>query len=284
MVFPHCRTALASTVLALGLTAALTGCGGSSGSADSTDPANPADDSGEPATELTIYAAASLQAVFDDLTDRFADDHPQVSVAATVYDGSSTLATQLIGGAPADVFASANEPTMQQVLEAQLIDGEPVDFALNELVIAVAPGNPLGIESLADLTEPIENGENGENGELPLTVSCADEVPCGHTANSLLEAAGVSPRIVSQEQNVTATLATVLNGEADAGLVYRTDVLTTDAAAEAVTIDGAAEHPNRYPIAVVNESQAPETARDFVDFVVSDEGQQVLESYGFGTR
>lgn len=274
------RTTLLAGLLSAGLL--LTACGGSGdtgtddtgtdATSDVTSDAAAAEVSGE----LTVYAAASLKGAFDELTAAFAEAHPDVTFAPTVYDGSSTLVTQLTGGAPADVFASADEPNMDDAVSAELTADDPVLFATNELVIAVEQGNPLGIESLEDLAD----GTDG--ADAPITVMCAAEVPCGNAARTLLEAADVELTPASEEQNVSATLSKVVNGEADAGLVYRTDVATTDGEVEAVTIDGAAENPNRYPITVLQDADAPDAAQAFVDFVLSDQGQQVLEDFGFG--
>lgn len=274
------RTTLLAGLLSAGLL--LTACGGSGdtgtddtgtdATSDVTSDAAAAEVSGE----LTVYAAASLKGAFDELTAAFAEAHPDATFAPTVYDGSSTLVTQLTGGAPADVFASADEPNMDDAVSAELTADDPVLFATNELVIAVERGNPLGIESLEDLAD----GTDG--ADAPITVICAAEVPCGNAARTLLEAADVELTPASEEQNVSATLSKVVNGEADAGLVYRTDVATTDGEVEAVTINDAAESPNRYPITVLQDADAPDAAQAFVDFVLSDQGQQVLEDFGFG--
>ncbi|WFP16668.1 molybdate ABC transporter substrate-binding protein [Citricoccus muralis] len=284
------RSALLAGLLSAGLL--LAGCGGDSGAdsgsgagdaggttdaaASSGGSSSGSTDGAEVSGELTVYAAASLKGAFDELTAAFAEAHPDVTFAPTVYDGSSTLVTQLTGGAPADVFASADEPNMDDAVSAELTADDPVLFATNELVIAVEQGNPLGIESLEDLAD----GTDG--ADAPITVMCAAEVPCGNAARTLLEAAGVELTPASEEQNVSATLSKVVNGEADAGLVYRTDVATTDGEVEAGTIDGAAENPNRYPITVLQDADAPDAAQAFVDFVLSEEGQQVLEDFGFG--
>lgn len=266
------RAGVCGGLLSAGLLLAGCGSGASSGASSGSDEVGDAG-AGEVSGEVTVYAAASLQGAFDELTAAFAEQHPDVTFAPTVYDGSSTLVTQLTGGAPADVFASADEPNMDDAVSAELTADDPVLFATNELVIAVEQGNPLGIESLEDLAD---------GADAPITVMCAAEVPCGNAARTLLEAAGVELTPASEEQNVSATLSKVVNGEADAGLVYRTDVATTEGEVEAVTIDGAAENPNRYPITVLADADAPEAAQAFVDFVLSEDGQQVLSDVGFG--
>ncbi|MFC4615065.1 molybdate ABC transporter substrate-binding protein [Cellulomonas algicola] len=226
---------------------------------------------------LTVFAAASLKGAFDELTADFADAHPGVDVQPTTYDGSSTLATQLVEGARADVFASADETTMGTVDDAGLVEGAPTLFATNTLQIVVPAGNPHGIASLADLAALASSGGR--------VVLCAAQVPCGAAARKVLDAAGVALTPASEEQNVTAVLTKVVAGEADAGLVYRTDVLAAGDDVEGIDVDEAADVVNRYPIAVLGtgsrSAQDAEVAQAFVDLVLSDAGQQVLADRGF---
>lgn len=220
--------------------------------------------------ELTVFAAASLSSAFDELATQFAQLHPGLEVAPISYDGSSVLATQLLGGAAIDVFASADEKNMAKVTDAGLASGATA-FATNTLEIAVAPGNPEKISSLQSLTAP------------GLTVVlCAAEVPCGSAAQKLLSTAGVALTPASEEQNVTAVLTKVRSGEADAGLVYRTDVTAAGDAVTGVEIDGADAATNVYPIVALAGAPNPEAARAFVAFVLSADGQKVLKSFGFG--
>jgi molybdate transport system substrate-binding protein len=219
---------------------------------------------------LTIAAAASLQESFTQLADAFAAEHPEVGVRPIVFDGSSTLATQLLEGAPFDVFASADEANMRHV--ADLVEGEPQLFASNTLTIAVAPGNPLGIRSLAGLADP-----------GVLTVLCSPDVPCGAASRTLLELDGVTVVPVSEEQNVAAVLTKVRSGEADAGLVYVTDVAAAGGAVEGIPIAGTDRVVNRYPIAVIKTAADPDAARAFVDFVRSEAGRAILAAHGFGS-
>lgn len=217
---------------------------------------------------LRIAAAASLVASFTELAGGFATDNPGVTVAPISFDGSSTLATQIAEGAPADVFASADESTMATV--ADEVDGTPSDFASNILQIAVQPGNPLHITGLPDLTRPGVQ-----------VVLCAPEVPCGTAAHTLLDLDGVSLTPVSEEQSVKAVIAKVQAGEADAGLVYVTDVAAAAGSVEGVSIAGAERAANTYPIAVLARATDPDVARAFVAFVLSARGQAVLAMYGF---
>jgi len=212
---------------------------------------------------VEVYAAASLQRSFDEIATAFEAAHPGVTVSA-VYDGSSTLATQIGQGAPADVFASADEKNMAKV-KAQAPD--PQLFAGNTLVIAVPVSNPGQVATLADLARVT-------------TVLCAPEVPCGAASATLLSNAGVTVTPVSAEQNVTAVLTKVAAGEADAGLVYATDVVGRDDVRSIVPA-GSDAVVNRYPIATLTDAPNPAAAAAFVDFVLSDEGQGILAAAGF---
>lgn len=234
------------------------------------DPPASAPDPTGPTGELTIFAAASLQGAFDELAAELAEQSPGVTVHPVTYDGSATLATQLVGGASADVFASADQATMAEVTETGLAAGEPAVFATNTLEIVVAPGNPLGISSLADLAEVSSSG-----GKVVL---CAAQVPCGSAARTVLDGAGLALTPVSEEQNVKAVLTKVQTGDADAGLVYRTDVRAAGDSVEGVEFVEAASAVNSYPIVALTEG-AP--ARAFVDLVLSDEGQRILADHGF---
>ncbi|WP_022890302.1 molybdate ABC transporter substrate-binding protein [Agromyces italicus] len=223
---------------------------------------------------LTVFAAASLGGAFDELATRFEARHPSLDVLPITYDGSSVLATQLIEGARADVFASADEKNLERVADEGLTSGDPEVFATNVLEIAVEPGNPLGIDGLADLADA--------GGTAPLVVVCAPEVPCGAAATELLENAGVELAPASEEQNVTAVLTKVRTGEADAGLVYVTDIAAAAGEVEGIAIDGASTAVNRYPIAALAGAPNPEAAAAFTRFVSSPEGAAILASFGFG--
>lgn len=197
----------------------------------------------------------------------FEAEYPDIDVAGVTYDGSSTLATQIAEGAPVDVFASADERNMQTVTDAGLSE-DPVVFATNTLVVVVPAGNAAGVESLADLARVT-------------TVLCAPEVPCGGASEKLLADAGVTVTPASLEQNVTAVLQKVEADEADAGLVYRTDVVGVEDV-DSFEPEGADQVVNRYPIAALTESKNADAAQAFVDFVLGAEGQRVLAEHGFG--
>ncbi|MEX8032458.1 molybdate ABC transporter substrate-binding protein [Microbacterium sp. 20-116] len=212
---------------------------------------------------VEVYAAASLQRSFAEIASAFESAHPGVTVNA-VYDGSSTLATQIGEGAPADVFASADEKNMAKVKTQA---PAPQLFAGNTLVIAVPKGNPGGVATLADLARVT-------------TVLCAPEVPCGAASATLLSNAGVSVTPASSEQNVTAVLTKVAASEADAGLVYATDVNGRDDV-ETIVPAGADAVVNRYPIAALTDAPNPDAAAAFVAFVLGEDGQRVLADAGF---
>lgn len=256
----------------LGAAALLLSACASASTDDTTHPENASSDSLQ--GELTVFAAASLQPAFEPLSEAFAKEHPGVTFTFS-FDGSSVLATQILSGAPADVFASADTANMLKVTEAELNLGIPVIFATSELVIAVAPGNPLGITSLADLAKP------GADGADPTVVMCAEEVPCGAASRTLLNRDGVTLTPASEEQNVTAVLTRVRNGEADAGLVYASDVLRADGEVEGVTIAGAEEAAGSYLAVPLNGSSHALEASAFIDFLRSDEARTLLTELGF---
>lgn len=246
-------------IAVLGAATLLAGCASSAPAPVASGSASSDDLSGT----VEVYAAASLQRSFDAVATAFEQEHPGITVSA-VYDGSSTLATQIGEGAPADVFASADEKNMAKVAAHA---PDPQLFAGNTLVIAVPPGNPGGVRTLADLAGVT-------------TVLCAPEVPCGAASLTLLSKAGVSVSPASSEQNVTAVLTKVAAAEADAGLVYATDVVGRDDV-EAIVPEGADAVVNRYPIAALTDSQNAEAASAFVAFVLSDDGQRILADAGF---
>ena len=264
------RTVLLRTSVVLAsLALVLTGCATGADQDPAATAAPTASAEPELTGDLTVYAAASLKAAFDELATQFEQQHPSVDVQPITYDGSSTLATQIIEGAPVDVFASADEKNMQKVVDEGLASG-PELFATNTLVLVVPADNPGGVEGLDDLA----------NADLTV-VLCAAEVPCGAASATLLSNAGVTASVDSYEQNVTAVLTKVAAGEADAGLVYVTDAATTDDV-DAIQVDGADDVVNRYPIVALSAAADPEVADAFVAFVLSDEGQEVLAALGFG--
>ncbi|MDN5900039.1 MAG: molybdate ABC transporter substrate-binding protein [Brachybacterium sp.] len=238
------------------------GCGGPD---DSTSGA-------EDTVSLQVHAAASLQEPFEELGEAFAAEHDGVDVQFN-FAGSSTLVQQIQQGAPADVFASANPENMDKLVEAGLQGSEPVDFTSNTLMIAVPAGNPAGVTDLTSLTED----------GLHLVV-CAPEVPCGAATETVEQAAGLTFSPVSEEQSVTDVLNKVTSGEADAGLVYVTDVAKAGSAVEGIEFPEAQEAVNIYPITTVKDSENAGLAQEFVDLVSGPAGQEILDGYGFVGR
>lgn len=247
------RASALGAVAGLGATLVLAGC-------------TPASD-GE---TLTVLAAASLRGPFAALETTFESAHPGVAVRLS-FGGSSDLADQIEAGAPADVVATADEPTMARLTDAGLV-ATPTVFATNVLTTVVPTGNPAGVESLADLARHDVD-----------VVLCAPEVPCGRAAAAVTERAGVTPHTVSEEPSVTDVLAKIALGEADAGLVYVTDAATEPDDVETVPTPEAAEVVNRYPVAVLSDPAAPDLAEEWVALVTGAEGRAVLSEAGFGT-
>ncbi|ANF33168.1 molybdate-binding protein [Leifsonia xyli] len=259
------RVRVAAALLLAG--AALTGCS-SAGAAPSASPSASATDS--VSGTVTVFAAASLTKTFTELGKEFEAAHPGAKVAFS-FAGSSDLVSQLTAGAPADVFASADEANMTKAVDAKVIDGDPVDFATNVLAIAVPPGNPAHVNSFADLASPGVK-----------TVVCAPQVPCGAATAKVEKSAGVTLTPVSQESSVTDVLGKVSSGEADAGIVYRTDVKGAGSSVESVPFPEAAKTVNVYPIAKVAKAPNADGAAAFVAFVTGPDGRKALTAAGFG--
>ena len=212
---------------------------------------------------MTVFAAASLQPAFDKIA-------AQIHVDATFnYAGTQTLTAQLTQGAEADVFASADKTQMKILLDAGLIAGAPEVFAHNRLEIAVAKGNPKGIHSLADLARP------------GLVVVLADpSVPAGKYAQQALAKANVTVHPASLEPQVTGVLSKVALGEADAGIVYVSDVVTSQKV-QGVPIPDSQNVVADYPIAALKNAQHNSTADAFIAFVLAPDGQSILKAAGF---
>jgi molybdate transport system substrate-binding protein len=235
---------------------------GSEGSGDDSS-------SGAEAKTLTVYAAASLTSTFEEMGKQFEADHEGVTVKFS-FGGSSDLVTQIQQGAPADVFASADTANMDKATGDDLVEGDPVNFATNTLEIAVPPDNPAGVASLKDLAKPRTK-----------VVVCAAEVPCGAAAQKVEEASGVAIKPVSEEQSVTDVLNKVTTGEADAGLVYVTDVKAAGDKVKGITFPESSSAVNTYPIGVLADTKSKDLAQEFVDLVTGGAGQQILADAGF---
>lgn len=206
---------------------------------------------------VTVFAAASLTESFEEIADAYEDSNPGVDIVFN-FGGSSGLAAQLAEGAPADAFAAASP----SVMKAAAWGDEPVVFATNVLQIAVPAGNPGEVSGLADFA----------HADLEIAL-CSPEVPCGGGAAQLFDAAGITPSVDTYEQDVKAVLTKISLGEVDAGVVYVTDVLSSDGV-DGIPIDS---EPVDYPIAAVTDR-----GHAFIDFVMSAEGQAILKAAGFG--
>ena len=241
----------------------LAGCG------DGTDAASgAAGGTGGLSGTVTVFAAASLTGSFGTLGRQFEAAHPGVTVRFN-FAASSALAESITQGAPADVFASASAKTMDSVVKAGEA-ADPKTFARNVMEIAVPPDNPAGITSFADLAK------DGVN-----VVVCAPEVPCGAATVKVEEASGVDILPVSEEESVTDVLAKVTSGEADAGLVYVTDVIAAGDDVKGIPFPESSEAVNTYPIVALKDAADADLAQEFVDLVLSDTGQSILTEAGF---
>jgi molybdate transport system substrate-binding protein len=218
-----------------------------------------------------VFAAASLKAPFTKLAATFEEGHPGTKVALS-FAGSSDLVTQISQGAPADVFASADTKNMTKLADAGLLDGAAANFATNVLAIAVPPANPASIASFADLARPGVR-----------VVVCAAQVPCGAATAAVAKATGVTLKPVSEESSVTDVLGKVTSGEADAGIVYVTDVKAAGGKVKGIPFAEAGNAVNTYPIATVRSSKNKELAAAFSALVTGADGKKVLADAGFGT-
>jgi molybdate transport system substrate-binding protein len=248
------------------------GCGGAR--PDTRPDARPGGpgDTGEPGSRLSgtllVLAASSLAESFTELGRRFEAEHPGLSVAFS-FAASSSLARQVTEGAPGDVLATADEVSIRRAVDAGAV-GSPTVFARNRLAIVTRPGNPEALTGLADLAR---------SGLV--VVLCAVEVPCGRLAAEALAGAGVRVQPASVEENVKAVLAKVALGEADAGIVYVTDVRAGGDRVTGVEIPDSLNRVADYPVAVTTSSARREAAAAWVDFVLGPAGRGVLARHGF---
>ncbi|HEU4676920.1 MAG TPA: molybdate ABC transporter substrate-binding protein [Motilibacteraceae bacterium] len=256
--------AAVATLLLGGCGSSSSGAGGpADGAATSSAGATPA-----PAGSITVLAAASLTGSFTELAHRFEAAHPGSKVVLS-FGASSTLAQQALAGAPADVFASASQKNMDQVVQGGAA-GAPRVFARNVMELAVPPADPAGISGLADLARPGVK-----------LVLCQPQVPCGALAATVLQKAGVTAHPVSLETDVKATLTKVELGEADAGIVYVTDVKAAGSKVKGISIPAAVNASTDYPVAVLKDAPNSALAEQFVSYLLSEEGSSVLAQAGF---
>lgn len=216
---------------------------------------------------ITVDAASSLTEAFDSLKAKFEAAHPGTMITIS-YGASSDFATQISQGAPADVFASASTSSMDEVGSAAV---DPTNFVTNTLEIAVPPGNPARIHSVADLAR----------SGVKVAV-CDPEVPCGAVAQQVFDNAGIVVHPAANLADVKSTLAAVESGEVDAGVVYVTDVRTAGDHVEGVPIPADVNSTTTYPIAVLKDAENVPLARAWVDYVLSPTGRHVLTANGFG--
>ena len=262
---PNYRLATVAAVASLTLAAAC-GSDGSTSAGSGSSPAAPG--SGAASGTVTVFAAASLTESFTSLGRQFEAAHPGTTVKFN-FGASSSLAENINQGAPADVFASASPKNMQQVVDA---DGasDSKTFARNVMQIAVPPDNPAGVREVTDLAR--------SNVKVAL---CQPQVPCGAVAQQVFENVNITVKPVTQGADVKAVLTTVQLGEVDAGMVYRTDVRAAGTKVKGIEIPADQNASTSYPIAALTEAPNPAGAAAFVDYVLSPDGEKVLEQAGF---
>ncbi|OLZ72257.1 molybdate ABC transporter substrate-binding protein [Streptomyces sp. IMTB 2501] len=250
---------------------ALSACSSSSGSAKSKDTSASSGSSASAklSGSVTVFAAASLKESFTTLGKEFEKQHPGTHVNFN-FGGSDTLAASITGGAPADVFAAASPKTMKIVTAKNDAVGTPATFVRNQLEIATVPGNPHKVASLKDLTK------SGLK-----VVLCDKTVPCGAAAQKALDAGHLKLTPVSYEQDVKGALNKVELKEADAAVVYKTDVHAAGDKVEGVEFPESAKAVNDYPITLLKNAPNAEAAKAFIALVQSTEGQKVLSQAGF---
>lgn len=221
---------------------------------------------------ITVFAASSLTDAFTEIGADFEAANPGATVEFN-FGSSSDLVGSITGGdglGTADVFASADESNMDELVDAEDNAAEPEVFARNQAEIAVPAGNPAGVTGLEDFADE----------DLYVGV-CTPDAPCGAYAQEIFDNAGVTPSIDTEEAKVTDVVAKVASGELDAGIVYVTDVLANDEEVDGVAIPEDVNVDAIYPIATVAEAPSPDGAAAFVAYVLSDDGQQVLAYFGF---
>ena len=246
-------------------------CGSDSGSASTTAAPTTAAPTTVPAAtgDVVVFAASSLTEAFTEMGTAFKVGNPDANVTFN-FAGSGDLVTQITQGAPADIFVSADDKNMTKMTDAGENVGDPVSIAKNTMEIIVEKGNPKGITGVADLAR----------SDL-IVVLCAETVPCGSSAAAVLKNAGVTASPKSLEDKVKGVVTKVSAGEADAGIVYVTDVNAAKGSADGVEIPADINVINNYPMVLTKEATNPTAAQAFADFVASDAGQAILAKYGF---
>ncbi|MFM2078288.1 MAG: hypothetical protein RJA49_2178 [Actinomycetota bacterium] len=219
--------------------------------------------------KVVVFAASSLTEAFNEMGTAFKDANPDANVTFN-FAGSGDLVTQIGQGAPADVFVSADDSNMKKLTDAGEAAGDPVSIAKNTFQVIVEKGNPKGVTGVADLAKP----------DL-IVVLCADTVPCGKGAAKILENANVTVTPKSYEDKVKGVVTKVTTGEADAGIVFVTDVKAAGDSASGVAIPAGINVISNYPMVITKEATNATAAQSFIDFVASPAGQAILAKYGF---
>lgn len=250
----------------------LAACGGSTSNSSTGAASSAASASGSSAPqkatgELKVLAAASLKASFTEIGTQLEKDNPGLHVTFD-FQGSQTLVSSLSEGNEADILATADEPTMNKAVEQKLV-GERTEFATNVPTLIVPKGNPANVKGI---------DSSLDNAKL---VVCVDTAPCGHAAKELAKAYNVTLNPVSEEQKVTDVRTKVESGEADAGIVYKTDAVAAKDKVDEISIDNKGVM-NHYPIAQTAKPSNPEAAQVFINAITSKSGQDILAKYGFG--
>jgi molybdate transport system substrate-binding protein len=227
------------------------------------------DPAGSDGGSITVFGAASLTDAFTEIAEAFEAQDPGTTVELN-FAASSALREQILEGAPADVFASADTANMQMIVEAGEA-ADPEDFATNRITIAVPDGNSAGITGLEDFAD----------GDL-LVGLCAEAAPCGKYGREALANAGVTPAVDTNEPDAGALRTKIEAGDLDVGLLYESDVLAAGGALESIPFPDEDNVVAVYPIVTLEASDDSDVAADFVAFVLSPEAQAILVSYGFG--
>jgi molybdate transport system substrate-binding protein len=257
-----------SAIAVAGCSSSSSSSSASSATSSSSSSSPTASSSSSPTGTITVFAASSLMGTFTELGKQFEAAHPGDTVKFS-FGASSTLATQIVNGAPADVFASAAPKNMDTVVKAGDA-ADPQDFAKNTAEVAVPPNNPANITAVSNLAK--------SSVKVAL---CQPQVPCGVVAAQVFKNAGIAVKPVTLQPDVKSVLTQVELGNVDAGVVYVTDVMAAGAKVKGVTIPASDEASTLYPIASISKSKNLSIAQAFVAYVLSPAGQQVLAAAGF---